>query len=79
MMLTSAGHKGDAERCKELGIAAYLLKPIRQSEFARSDGEAPGRARSKRAQFPLITRFSLHDAREKIGKSCTCSLRKTIQ
>src|SRR3984893_2221882 len=31
MMLTSAGHRGDASRCKELGVSAYLLKPIRQS------------------------------------------------
>jgi CheY-like chemotaxis protein len=27
MMLTSAGHRGDAARCQELGVAAYLLKP----------------------------------------------------
>ncbi len=33
MMLTSGGHRGDAARCGELGIAAYLLKPIRQSEL----------------------------------------------
>ena len=33
MMLTSAGHPGDASRCQELGVAAYLLKPIRQSEL----------------------------------------------
>src|SRR6266478_4377198 len=32
MMLTSAGHRGDAARCKELGAAAYLMKPIRRSE-----------------------------------------------
>src|SRR5438445_12900382 len=33
MMLTSAGHRGDAERCQKLGVSAYLLKPIRQSEL----------------------------------------------
>jgi PAS domain S-box-containing protein len=33
MMLSSGGHRGDAARCEELGIAAYLLKPIRQSEL----------------------------------------------
>src|SRR3989442_1035149 len=33
MMLTSAGHRGDAARCEELGVSAYLLKPIRQSEL----------------------------------------------
>jgi signal transduction histidine kinase/DNA-binding response OmpR family regulator len=33
MMLTSAGHRGDVARCKELGVAAYLLKPIRESDL----------------------------------------------
>jgi two-component system sensor histidine kinase/response regulator len=33
MMLTSAGQIGDAARCTELGIAAYLVKPIRQAEL----------------------------------------------
>ena len=33
MMLSSAGQRGDAVRCRELGIAAYLTKPVRQSEL----------------------------------------------
>ena len=33
MMLTSSEYKGDAARCRELGIAAYLVKPIRKSEL----------------------------------------------
>jgi CheY-like chemotaxis protein len=33
MMLTSADHPGAAARCKELGISAYLIKPIRQTEL----------------------------------------------
>ncbi len=33
IMLTSAGQRGDAERCASAGIAAYLRKPIRQSEL----------------------------------------------
>ena len=33
MMLTSAGQRGDAARCRKLGIAAYLTKPITQSEL----------------------------------------------
>ena len=32
IMLTSAGHLGDAARCRELGISAYLVKPVRQRE-----------------------------------------------
>jgi two-component system, sensor histidine kinase and response regulator len=33
VMLTSARHRGDADRCIELGVAAYLLKPIRFAEL----------------------------------------------
>jgi len=33
MMLTSGGQMGDVARCKELGIAAYLMKPITQSDL----------------------------------------------
>jgi two-component system, sensor histidine kinase and response regulator len=33
MMLTSGGQCGDAARCRNLGIAAYLMKPVRKSEL----------------------------------------------
>jgi CheY-like chemotaxis protein/HPt (histidine-containing phosphotransfer) domain-containing protein len=33
LMLTSAARPGDIARCKELGIAAYLIKPIRRGEL----------------------------------------------
>ncbi len=33
MMLSSAGYQVDARRCKEMGVVAYLLKPIKQSEL----------------------------------------------
>ncbi|MGB7283047.1 MAG: response regulator [Candidatus Acidiferrum sp.] len=63
MMLTSAGHRGDAARCQELGVAAYLLKPIRQSELREAVARVLG-ARQDDGAIPLITRFSLQDARE---------------
>src|SRR6266849_3243890 len=63
MMLTSAGHRGDAARCQELGIAAYLLKPIRQSELREAIARVLG-AREQKGAIPLITRFSLQDARD---------------
>jgi signal transduction histidine kinase/DNA-binding response OmpR family regulator len=63
MMLTSAGHRGDAARCQELGIAAYLLKPIRQSELREAIARVLG-AREQDGAIPLITRYSLQDARE---------------
>ncbi len=33
VMLTSGGQRGDAARCKHLGIAAYLIKPVSQSDL----------------------------------------------
>ena len=36
MMLTSGGSRGDAARCEELGLAAYLFKPIKQSDLLRA-------------------------------------------
>ena len=33
MMLTSGDEPGDIVRCERLGVAAYLLKPIKQSEL----------------------------------------------
>lgn len=36
MMLTSGGQSRDAARCRELGLAAYLVKPVRQSELRKA-------------------------------------------
>jgi signal transduction histidine kinase/DNA-binding response OmpR family regulator len=63
MMLTSAGHRGDAARCQELGVSAYLLKPIRQSELREAIARALG-AREHEGAIPLITRYSLGDSRD---------------
>jgi two-component system, sensor histidine kinase and response regulator len=63
MMLTSAGHRGDAARCQELGVSAYLLKPIRQSELREAIGRVLG-AQPEDGAIPLITRFTLQAERE---------------
>jgi signal transduction histidine kinase/DNA-binding response OmpR family regulator len=63
MMLTSAGHRGDAARCQKLGVAAYLLKPIRQSELREAIGRVLG-AKPEDGAIPLITRYTLQDKRE---------------
>ena len=63
MMLTSARHRGDAARCQELGVAAYLLKPIRQSELREAIARVLG-AHAENGAIPLVTRYSLHDGRD---------------
>jgi PAS domain S-box-containing protein len=47
IMLSSASYRGDAARCKELGLAGYLTKPIRQGELR----EAISRALDRRGKY----------------------------
>ena len=64
MMLTSAGHLGDAARCRELGISAYLVKPIRQTELC--DAICQVLNKTTRAQdAPLVTRHTLREMRNR--------------
>jgi PAS domain S-box-containing protein len=63
VMLTSAGHRGDAARCQELGVAGYLLKPIRQTELREAIGRVLGVVEPANGS-PLVTRFSVQGASE---------------
>ncbi len=36
IMMIASAERGDVERCREMGVAAYVLKPIRQSELLAS-------------------------------------------
>jgi signal transduction histidine kinase/CheY-like chemotaxis protein/HPt (histidine-containing phosphotransfer) domain-containing protein len=40
LMLTSADRQGDAARCRDLGVAAYLVKPVKPAELNRAIGTA---------------------------------------
>lgn len=60
MMLTSAGHLGDAARCRELGISAYLVKPIRQTELVDAICQVLNKV-SKARNIPLVTRHTLQE------------------
>ena len=45
MMLSSANRQEDATRCRELGVASYLTKPVRQSTLLDAIITALGRRR----------------------------------
>ncbi len=64
MMLTSEGQRGHAARCRELGVAAYLMKPISQSELLDAIMTALGA--SEQTQ-PLATRHSLKEMRRRLN------------
>ncbi len=65
LMLTSGGKPGDAACCRHLGIAAYLMKPVRQSELLEAILLAFG-APSKASSQPLVTRHTLREERRKL-------------
>jgi CheY-like chemotaxis protein len=63
VMLTSGGQPGDAARCRELRIAAYLPKPIKRSELRGAVLLALGGRSDERDRPVLVTRHSLREAR----------------
>ena len=63
VMLSSAGEPGDAARCRELGIAAYLPKPIKRSELRAAILQALGVQSAERDPYALITRHSLRETK----------------
>ncbi len=63
MMLTSTGKRGDAARCRQLGIAAYLTKPVGQAELLDSLLRVAGSSKSSKDQ-PLVTRHTLREGRK---------------
>ena len=63
VMLTSAGQPGDAARCRELGVAAYLPKPINRSELRDALVQALSTPVADAKAPALVTRHSLREAR----------------
>ncbi len=65
IMLTSAGQRGDAGRCVNLGITAYCLKPIKQSELFEIISTALNKSSEGEKNPTLVTRHSVRE-----GKRC---------
>jgi CheY-like chemotaxis protein len=65
MMLTSAGHLGDAVRCRELGISAYLVKPVRQGELLAAICRLLDTTAQKQP-MPLVTRHTLREEKHRV-------------
>ena len=65
MMLTSTGHRGDAARCRELRIAAYLTKPISQSELFKAIVRVLDKSKSKAKPAALVTAYTLQEGKKK--------------
>jgi two-component system sensor histidine kinase/response regulator len=67
LMLTSGGRPGEANRCRELGISAYLLKPVVKSDLLAAMLTAlTQRQMEINASPPLVTRHTLREAARKM-------------
>jgi two-component system sensor histidine kinase/response regulator len=66
IVMTSAGRRGDALRCRELGVAGYLLKPVVGSELLEALHAVLDRPQV--APNPaLVTRHSLREDRRRLN------------
>ena len=66
IVLTSAGQRGDAARCRELGVAAYLTKPVSQSELLDGIVRVLGASKLRDRSAALITHHTLQEGKRKL-------------
>ncbi len=66
MMLSSVGHRGDAIRFRELGVASYLTKPVRQSVLLDAILAVLEGMGSPPDHKVLVTRHTLNEARRSL-------------
>jgi signal transduction histidine kinase/DNA-binding response OmpR family regulator len=63
VMLTSVGLRGDAAKCREIGISAYLTKPIERSDLLQVIKLVLGRRDVNQEKRALLTTHSLRENR----------------
>ncbi len=67
LMLTSGGQPGEANRCRQLGISAYLLKPVLKADLLAAILSALSQRQSDTGQSPaLVTRHTLRESNHKL-------------
>ena len=66
MMTSSVGMRGDAEKCRKLGIAAYLTKPIKKSELFDAILTVLDIDRAGPGEKDLVTKHSIRENRTRL-------------
>jgi signal transduction histidine kinase/DNA-binding response OmpR family regulator len=61
IILASSGQRGDAARCREMGISAYLTKPVKQSSLLNAVITVLGKTEPEGERAPLVTRHTLRE------------------
>jgi len=68
VMLTSAGRRGDAQRCRKIGIAGYLMKPVKQSDLYDAIVTVMAHPSAAAVQRPaLITKHALGEKEQQLN------------
>jgi CheY-like chemotaxis protein len=62
-MLTSAGQRGDGERCRELGIRGYLTKPISRADLLEALGTVLAGPPDSAGTPAVVTRHTIAESR----------------
>ena len=66
MMLSSVGHRGDGTRSREIGVASYLTKPVRQSVLLDAMLSVLAAKDAPPDRKVLVTRHTLNEARRSL-------------
>jgi signal transduction histidine kinase/CheY-like chemotaxis protein len=66
LMLTSTGQQGDGARCRALGIAGYLMKPVSQTGLLEAILAVLGIRSDSPDRLHVVTRHSLRESRQKL-------------
>ena len=66
IMLSSVGMRGDAGKCRELGISAYLTKPVRESDLLDAILTLFDQRTQVSSHKELVTRHTLRESRKRL-------------
>jgi signal transduction histidine kinase/DNA-binding response OmpR family regulator/HPt (histidine-containing phosphotransfer) domain-containing protein len=66
LMLTSAGQRGDGERCRELGIRGYLTKPISRADLLEGLGTVLAGEPEEAGTPAVVTRHTIAESRRSL-------------
>jgi len=66
IMLTSGGQLGDAAQCREIGVNAFLTKPVKQSDLLNAIMIALGSTQPKIKELQQVARHSLRENRKSL-------------
>ena len=61
ILLTSSGIRGDSEKCRKIGINAYLPKPVKLTDFLKAIQVTLGVPKIEEHQPSLVTQYTVRE------------------